>query len=210
MADPATMMMAGAALGAATNRDDPLKGAMMGAALGGVGGGIASGAMGAAGGAGAAEAAGLMGAEALAVPATGSAAPIFVTPATMAEFLPMAGNQIMPTVLSETPYFNAASALETQLGLGPATMSGYGGAGDVLNPATGAVITGADAAKIGTTAISPLQALSAMNMLGGQQPQQPPVAGGGVRRGDPRLVQQDAIMSLLAPKRVEKRRISLL
>jgi len=209
MADPATMMMAGAALGAATNRDDPLKGAMMGAALGGVGGGIASGALGGAGAAGV-EGAAMLGAESLAVPATGSAAPIFATPATMAEFLPMAGNQIMPTVLSETPYFNAASALETQLGLGPATMSGYGGAGDVLNPATGAVITGADAAKIGTTAISPLQALSAMNMLGGQQPQQPPVAGGGVRRGDPRLVQQDAIMSLLAPKRVEKRRISLL
>jgi hypothetical protein len=54
-----------------------------------------------------------------------------------------------------------------------------------------------------------MQALSAMNMLGGQQQPQP-MAGGGVKRGDPRLVQQDAIMSLLAPKRVEKRRISLL
>jgi hypothetical protein len=202
MADPATMAMAGAALGAATNRDDPLKGAMMGAALGGVGGGIASGAL---GGAGAAGVEGIS----LARPDVAPVLSDYITASQAQGLVPMAGDQIMPTVLSETPYFNAASALETQLGLGPATMSGYGGAGDVLNLATGAVITGADAAKIGTTAISPLQALSAMNMLGGhQQPQ--PMAGGGVKRGDPRLVQQDAIMSLLAPKRVEKRRISLL
>jgi len=199
MADPATMMMAGAALGAATNRDDPLKGAMMGAALGGVGGGIASGAMGAAGGAGAAEAAGLMGAEALAVPATGSAAPIFATPATMAEFLPMAQSaapvaQAFPVggEAFASPTFDFDAIARASLGSDLPGASAVAGASPM-------------AARI-----NPMQALSAMNMLGGQQPQQPPVAGGGVRRGDPRLVQQDAIMSLLAPKRVEKRRISLL
>jgi hypothetical protein len=60
--------------------------------------------------------------------------------------------------------FDAASALETQLGagagagslmgppaagdVGAGTISGYGGAGDVLDPVTGAVISGADAAAI--------------------------------------------------------------
>ena len=56
--------------------------------------------------------------------------------------------------------------------------------------------------------INPMMAMAASNMLG-QQPQ-PQMTGGGVKRGNPQLVQQDAIMSLLAPKRVEKRKISLL
>jgi hypothetical protein len=175
-----------------------MKGAMMGAALGGVGGGIASGAMGAAGGAGAAEAAGLMGAEALAVPATGSAAPIFATPATMAEFLPMA-QSVAPVAQAfpvggeafASPTFDFDAIARASLG------SDLPGA---------SAVAGASPVQAG---LNPMQALSAMNMLGGQQQPQP-MAGGGVKRGDPRLVQQDAIMSLLAPKRVEKRRISLL
>jgi len=50
MADPVTLAMVGAAAGAVTNKKDPLKGALMGAALGGGGGLLAGGA--AAGGAG--------------------------------------------------------------------------------------------------------------------------------------------------------------
>lgn len=55
MADPVTLAMVGAAAGAVTNKKDPLKGALMGAALGGGGGMLAGGAL--AGGAGAAAAA---------------------------------------------------------------------------------------------------------------------------------------------------------
>jgi hypothetical protein len=54
MADPMTLAMVGAAAGAMTNKKDPMKGALMGAALGGGGGLLAGGAL--AGGAGAAAA----------------------------------------------------------------------------------------------------------------------------------------------------------
>jgi hypothetical protein len=197
MADPATMMMAGAALGAVANQDDPLKGAMMGAALGGVGGGIASGALGGAGAAGV-EGAAMLGAESLAVPAAGSAAPIFVTPATMAEFMPMAQSaapvaQAFPVGAEAfaSPTFDFDAIARASLG------SDLPGA---------SAVAGASPVQAG---FNPMRALSAMNMLGGQQQPQP-IVSGGVKRGDPRLVQQDPIMSLLAPKRVEKRRISLL
>lgn len=41
MADPVTLAMMGAAAGAVTNKKDPLKGALIGATLGGVGGAVA-------------------------------------------------------------------------------------------------------------------------------------------------------------------------
>jgi hypothetical protein len=180
MADPATMMMAGAALGAATNRDDPLKGAMMGAALGGVGGGIASGAMG-----------GAQGSISLVRPDVAPVLSDYITASQAQGLVPMAGDQIMPTVLSETPMFDFDAIARASLGSDLPGASAVAGASPM-------------AARM-----NPLMALFAMNMLGGQQQPQP-MAGGGVKRGDPRLVQQDPIMSLLAPKRVEKRQISLL
>lgn len=188
MADPATMMMAGAALGAATNRDDPLKGAMMGAALGGVGGGIASGALGGAGAAGV-EGAGIS----LVRPDVAPVLSDYITASQAQGLVPMAGDQIAPTVVEQfaSPTFDFDAIARASLG------SDLPGA---------SAVAGASPVQAG---FNPMQALSAMNMLGGQQQPQP-MAGGGVRRGDPRLVQQDAIISLLAPKRVEKRRISLL
>lgn len=47
MADPVTLAMMGAAAGAVTNKKDPLKGALLGATLGGVGGAMAPGLLGA-------------------------------------------------------------------------------------------------------------------------------------------------------------------
>jgi hypothetical protein len=179
MADPATMMMAGAALGAATNRDDPLKGAMMGAALGGVGGGIASGAMG-----------GAQGSISLVRPDVAPVLSDYITASQAQGLVPIASGQVTSTGLSNTPMFDFDAIARASLGSDLPGASAVAGASPM-------------AARM-----NPLMALSAMNMLGGQQPQ--PVAGGGVKRGDPRLVQQDPIMSLLAPKRVEKRQISLL
>ena len=46
MADPVTLAMVGAAAGAVTNKKDPLKGALLGATLGGVGGAVAPGLLG--------------------------------------------------------------------------------------------------------------------------------------------------------------------
>jgi len=180
MADPATMMMAGAALGAATNRDDPLKGAMMGAALGGVGGGIASGAMG-----------GAQGSISLARPDVAPVLSDYITASQAQGLVPIAGDKVMPTVLSDTPMFDFDAIARASLGSDLPGASAVAGASPM-------------AARM-----NPMMAMSAMNMLGGQQQPQPMV-GGGVKRGDPRLVQQDPIMSLLAPKRVEKRQISLL
>jgi hypothetical protein len=173
--------MAGAALGAATNRDDPLKGAMMGAALGGVGGGIASGAMG-----------GAQGSISLVRPDVAPVLSDYITASQAQGLVPIAGDQIAPTVVEQfaSPTFDFDAIARASLG------SDLPGA---------SAVAGASPVQAG---FNPMQALSAMNMLGSQQPQ--PIAGGGVKRGDPRLVQQDAIMSLLAPKRVEKRRISLL
>lgn len=59
MADPVTLAVAGAVAGAATNKKDPLKGAILGATLGYGGGAVAPALMG--GGAAAAPAAGLTG-----------------------------------------------------------------------------------------------------------------------------------------------------
>jgi hypothetical protein len=59
MADPMTLAMVGAAAGAMTNKKDPMKGALMGAALGGGGGLLAGGAL-AGGGAAAAPSTGLL------------------------------------------------------------------------------------------------------------------------------------------------------
>jgi hypothetical protein len=179
MADPATMMMAGAALGAATNRDDPMKGAMMGAALGGVGGGIASGAMG-----------GAQGSISLVRPDVAPVLSDYITASQAQGLVPIASSQVTSTGLSNTPMFDFDAIARASLGSDLPGASAVAGASPM-------------AARM-----NPMMAMSAMNMLGGQQPQ--PVAGGGVKRGDPRLVQQDPIMSLLAPKRVEKRRISLL
>ena len=63
MADPVTLAMVGAAAGAVTNKKDPLKGALLGATLGGVGGALAPGLFGAGATQAAAGAAGAAGVQ---------------------------------------------------------------------------------------------------------------------------------------------------
>ena len=55
---------------------------------------------------------------------------------------------------------------------------------------------------------NPMMAMQGLKL--GQPQEQPVMRGGGVKQGDPRSVQQDAVLNLLAPKRLEKRKISLL
>jgi len=209
MADPATMAIAGAALGAATNKDDPMKGALMGAALGGGGGYLLGGAGGAAaaeaGGAGALEGAignalidsslggaydaagiGLASPVSLSTPpmlASEMAPPAWYGPSMWPEFQ-------APNVPLSSPQFDYDAIARASMGSDIPGASAVSGS-SAYNPMR----------------INPMMAMSALNMMGQQQPQ---MAGGGVRRGNPQLVQQDAIQSLLAPKRVQKRQISLL
>ena len=206
MADPATMAIAGAALGAATNKDDPMKGALMGAALGGGGGYLLGGAGAAeAGGAGALEGAignalidsslggaydaagiGLASPVSLSTPpmlASEMAPPAWYGPSMWPEFQ-------APNVPLSSPQFDYDAIARASMGSDIPGASAVSGS-SAYNPMR----------------INPMMAMSALNMMGQQQPQ---MAGGGVRRGNPQLVQQDAIQSLLAPKRVQKRQISLL
>lgn len=190
MADPATMMLVGAGLGAASNKDDPFKGAMMGAALGGLGG-AGYGAM--AGSGAAAGAAGTAGAAELGALARPDVAPVLsdwitqaqasgqvpLTPAYMPEFF--------PTVPSEVGMRGDLSWMDT---ISPSQQAAIG---------TGALP--------GATGMNPMSAMAAQSLL--KPPEQPQMGGGGVRRGDPRAL-SDAVISLLAPKQVAKRKISLL
>lgn len=201
MADPVTMMAAGAALGAVTNKDDPMKGAMLGAALGGGAGYLGGAGLAAQSGAGAAE--GALG-NALIDTSLGSAYQAAgVGAPTSFPVAPGAVGEI--TVLPDWVY-NTMSPGEAVDAMG----------GGINHEAIARASLGADIPGVSAVAgaspytamrMNPLLAMSAMNML---NPPQQPIPTGSVKRGNPQLVQQDAIMSLLAPKRVEKRKISLL
>jgi hypothetical protein len=182
MADPATMAIAGAAIGAATHKKNPLEGAMMGAALGGGGGyllgGAGLGGAAAEGAAGAGAAEGLLGA---------------VGPAQTSEF-----------ALQNPGYFYGP---ESNVGIPAASSPSLDfGANEMLDAELGKAQREAIAAK--TRSFNPMMAMQAMNLTKPQE--QPMMMRGGVTRGDPRAVQQDAVLSLLAPKRLEKRKISLM
>lgn len=180
MADPATMMVAGAALGAATNKKNPLEGAMMGAALGGGGGYLlGSAAGGAAAGLGEAAAGGA--AEGL----LGS-----VGPAQVSEF-----------ALQNPGYFYGP---ESNIGIPAGPDLGW------MDTASKSQMEAIGTGRLPGTmpSLSPMMAMQAMNLAKPQE--QPMMRGGGITRGDPRAVQQDAVLSLLAPKRLEKRKISLM
>lgn len=175
MADPVTMAMVGAGIGAATNKDDPLKGAMMGAAIGGIGG-AGYGAL--AGEAAAGETAG----ELITSPMVSN-----VYPMTGAEAFPVpdraGGLAVLPDQAyqpSDLSWMDTISKSQEQA-IGTGALPGMGG-------------------------LSPMAAMQAANLL---KPQQQPQVSGSVRRGNPQAL-NDAVISLLAPKQIAKRKISLL
>lgn len=186
MADPATMMLVGAGLGAASNRDDPMKGAMMGAALGGLGGA----GYGAFTGGAAAEAAGAAELGALARPDVAPVLSDYITAAQASGQVPLTPAympEFFPTVPSEVGMRGDLSWMDT---ISPSQQAAIG---------TGALP--------GATGMNPMAAMAAQSLL--KPPEQPQIGGGRVRRGDPRAL-NDAVISLLAPKQVAKRKISLL
>ena len=181
-------MIIGAVAGAATNRDDPLRGAMMGAALGGLGGaGYSALTGGAAGGAAAGEAA--LGASELGALARQGPAPVladYITQANATGAVPMAGYQVEPIIQSS----------------GAADLGWM----DRISPSQQAAI---EAGKL--PGMSQMPSLGgAMSLLGQAQPKAQMQSPGGIRRGQPQAVNYGGLASLLEPKLVERRRLSLL
>jgi hypothetical protein len=214
MADPMTMAAVGAVAGAALNRDDPMKGALMGAALGGAGGagyGALTGAGGAVG-AGALEA------------GLGAATPVY-GPATMAEFAPLVGAEAMPVAMP-----GAASPVNmmafpgdiidgslgqaySQLGIGasPAAFA-YPDVDAIARASMGSDLPGLASGASGSSAYTapgrmPLGMAS--SLLQQAQPRSQMQAP-APKRGSPQSVNYGGFASLLEPKLVERRRVSLI
>lgn len=183
----------GAVAGAALNRDDPMKGAMMGAALGG-GAGALLGGVGAAGAAeagalGAAELGAAEGAMSLARPDVAPVLSDYITQAQAAGQVPMAGYQVQPII--QSPTFDYDAIARASLGSDIPGASAVAGSSPM-------------AARF-----NPMQAMSGMNMLRQAQPRAAMQAL-GIRRGQPQAVNYGGLASLLEPKLVERRRLSLL
>jgi hypothetical protein len=212
MADPLTMAAVGAVAGAAMNRDDPMKGALMGAALGGAGGagyGALTGA-GSAAGAGALEA--------------GLAAPVY-GPATMAEFAPLLGAEAMPVAMP-----GAASPVNmmafpgdiidgslgqaySQLGIGASPSAfAYPDVDAIARASMGSDLPGLMSGASGSSAYNAPMRMPFGQAAGLLQQAQPraQMQAPGVKRGNPEAVNYGGFASLLEPKLVERRRVSLI
>lgn len=174
MADPATMAMAGAAVGALSNKDDPMKGALMGAALGGGGGYLAG-----------------MAAPAGEAALAGTAGETLLTPATMSEFA------------AQNPGFFPGA--ESAVGI-PETSANLSWM-DTISPSQAQAIgTGG---LPGMSAVNPMMMRMGASALQGAQGQ-PVRMPGNIKQGNPSGLKYDLISSLLEPKMVERRKISLL
>ncbi len=213
-------MIIGAVAGAALNRDDPLKGAMMGAALGGGAGGLLGGATGAATGAAAAEA-GAMGAAELGAAELGAlarpdVAPVlsdFITQAQATGAVPMAGYPVEPLPYASNAFMNLISPSQQaaiEAGNLPGAM--YSPFGDVIGyeEAAGKELAKAQAKDAFMRGGGLQNMMSASSGLLRQAQPRAQMQAPGIRRGQPQAVNYGGLASLLEPKLVERRRLSLL
>jgi len=203
----------GAVAGAALNRDDPMKGAMMGAALGGGAGAL----LGGVGAAGAAEAGALGAAEgamaADAIPAFLANQPMGPSGLMPIDVVPVNAYPAAETI----PVFNNEAIARASMG-GDYTGIGSGASGSSMYSPFGGMIgyeeaAGKELAKAQAKDIMMRGGMpslgGAMNMLGQAQPRAGMQAP-GIRRGQPQAVNYGGLASLLEPKLVERRRLSLL
>ena len=204
----------GAVAGAALNRDDPMKGAMMGAALGGGAGAL----LGGAGAAGAAEAGALGAAEGAmasdAIPAFLANQPMGPSGLMPVDVFPVNAYPAAETI----PVFNNEAIARASMG-GDYTGIGSGASGSSMYSPFGGMIgyeeaAGKELAKAQAKDImmrgGGMPSLGgAMNMLGQAQPRAGMQAP-GIRRGQPQAVNYGGLASLLEPKLTERRRLSLL
>lgn len=214
-------MIIGAVAGAATNRDDPLRGAMMGAALGGLGGAGYSALTGsAAGGAAAGEAA--LGASELGALARPDVAPVLsdfitqaqatgqvpLTPAFMPEFYPVgaqSGAADLGFMNLISPSQQAAIEAGNFLGMSSPL-------GDIIGyeEAAGKELAKAQAKDAFMRGGGLSNMMSASSGLLRQAQPRTQMQAPGIRRGQPQAVNYGGLASLLEPKLVERRRLSLL
>lgn len=200
MADPLTMAAVGAVAGAAMNRDDPMKGALMGAALGGAGGagyGALTGAGGAAGAAGTAAGSAAGGAA----QSLGAAelAALDALPPGLAN-LPLGPSGLLPVdvmpvqasgQMAAAPAFDFDAITRASMGSDlPGLMSGAPGS-SAYNAPMG------------------MQLGQAAGLLQQAQPRAQMQAP-APKRGNPQSVNYGGFASLLEPKLVERRRVSLI
>jgi hypothetical protein len=203
----------GAVAGAALNRDDPMKGAMMGAALGGGAGAL----LGGVGAAGAAEA-GALGAAEGAVAADAMPAFLANQPMGPSGLMPIDVFPVNAYPAAETiPVFNNEAIARASMG-GDYTGIGSGASGSSMYSPFGGMIgyeeaAGNELAKAQAKDIMMRGGMpslgGAMNMLGQAQPRAGMQAP-GIRRGQPQAVNYGGLASLLEPKLTERRRLSLL
>jgi hypothetical protein len=203
----------GAVAGAALNRDDPMKGAMMGAALGGGAGAL----LGGVGAAGAAEA-GAMGAAEGAVAADAIPAFLANQPMGPSGLMPVDVFPVNAYPAAETiPVFNNEAIARASMG-GDYTGIGSGASGSSMYSPFGGMIgyeeaAGKELAKAQAKDIMMRGGMpslgGAMNMLSQAQPRAGMQAP-GIRRGQPQAVNYGGLASLLEPKLTERRRLSLL
>ena len=216
MADPLTMATVGAVAGAALNRDDPMKGALMGAALGGAGGagyGALTGA-GAAGGAAGAGAAELAAANALPPGlSTLSLGPTGLLPVDMAAVQ-------APQLATMVPYFpSELTALDAGLGglpvsnamASPAAFA-YPDVDAIARASMGSDLPGLMSGASGSSAYSAPRGMQLGQAAGLLQQAQPraQMQAPAPKRGNPQTVNYGGFASLLEPKLVERRRVSLI
>lgn len=214
-------MIIGAVAGAATNRDDPLRGAMMGAALGGLGGAGYSALTGsAAGGAAAGEAA--LGASELGALARPDVAPVLsdfitqaqatgqvpLTPAFMPEFYPV-GAQSGAADLGFMNLISPSQQAAIEAGNFPRMSSPLG---DIIGyeEAAGKELAKAQAKDAFMRGGGLSNMMSASSGLLRQAQPRTQMQAPGIRRGQPQAVNYGGLASLLEPKLVERRRLSLL
>lgn len=214
-------MIIGAVAGAATNRDDPLRGAMMGAALGGLGGAGYSALTGsAAGGAAAGEAA--LGASELGALARPDVAPVLsdfitqaqatgqvpLTPAFMPEFYPV-GAQSGAADLGFMNLISPSQQAAIEAGNFPGMSSPLG---DIIGyeEAAGKELAKAQAKDAFMRGGGLSNMMSASSGLLRQAQPRTQMQAPGIRRGQPQAVNYGGLASLLEPKLVERRRLSLL
>jgi hypothetical protein len=200
MADPMTMAAVGAVAGAALNRDDPMRGALMGAALGGAGGagyGALTGAGAAAGGAAGAGAAG------------GAAQSLGAAELAALEALPpgLANLPLGPTGLLPVDIAPVQAAQLAEMGAAPAfdfdAIARASMGSDLPGLASGA----SGSSAIGAPGQVPMGLAYSLLQQGQPRAQMQAPAP---KRGSPQSVNYGNFASLLEPKLVERRRVSLI
>lgn len=198
MSDPLTMAAVGAVAGAALNRDDPMKGALMGAALGGAGG-AGYGALTGAGGAAAGTAAGSAAGGAAQSLGAAELAALDALPPGLAN-LPLGPSGLLPVDVMPVQ----ASG---QMGVAPAFDFDA-----IARASMGSDLPGLASGASGSSVYNAPMRMPFGQAAGLLQQAQPraQMQAPAPKRGNPQSVNYGGFASLLEPKLVERRRVSLI